>query len=69
MTRILELDREAMAVRFRAVLEDIRNGTFARRFQEEAESGYPMLDMARAMMHGTSPISEAEEGLRRLAGP
>jgi len=69
MTRILELDQAAMAVRFRAVLEDIRNGAFARRFQEEAGNGYPMLDLARAMMHGTSPISEAEKGLRRLAGP
>jgi ketol-acid reductoisomerase len=69
MTRILELDREALAVRFRAVLEDIRSGAFARRFQEEAGNGYPLLDMARAMMHGPSPISEAEKGLRRLTGP
>lgn len=69
MTRILEVDRDAMADRFRAILEDIRNGGFARRFQEEAGNGYPMLDMARAMIHGTSPISEAEMRLRRLAGP
>jgi ketol-acid reductoisomerase len=69
ITRVLETDREAIAVRFRAVLEDIRSGAFARRFQDEAGSGYPMLDMARAMMHGTSPISEAEERLRRLAEP
>ena len=69
MTRILEMDREAIAVRFRAVLEDIRSGGFARRFQEEAANGYPMLDMARAMIHGTSPISEAEERLRQLADP
>jgi ketol-acid reductoisomerase len=69
MTRVLELDQEAMAARFRAVLEDIKSGAFARRFQEEAGNGYPVLDMARAMMHGTSPISEAEKALRRLAGP
>jgi ketol-acid reductoisomerase len=69
MTRILEVDRDAMADRFRAILEDIRSGGFARRFQEEAGNGYPMLDMARAMIHGTSPISEAEMRLRRLAGP
>jgi len=67
ITRTLEMDRAEMAARFRAVLEDIRSGEFARRFQDEARSGYPMLAMARAMMHGASPISEAEERLRRLA--
>jgi ketol-acid reductoisomerase len=69
ITRVLETNREEMAARFRAVLEDIRSGAFARRFQNEAGNGYPMLDMARAMMHGTSPITEAEERLRRLAEP
>lgn len=69
MTRVLELDQEAMATRFRAVLEDIKSGAFSRRFQAEAGNGYPVLDMARAMMHGTSPISEAEQALRRLAEP
>jgi ketol-acid reductoisomerase len=69
MSRVLELDREAMADRFRAILDDIRRGAFARRFQEEAAAGYPILDMARAMMNGTSPISEAEERLRRLSEP
>ncbi len=69
MTRILDLDREAIATRFQAVLEDIKNGGFARRFQAEAGNGYPLLEMARAMMHGTSPISEAEKRLRSLAGP
>ena len=69
MMRILEMDREAIAGRFRAVLEDIRAAAFARRFQEEAGNGYPMLDMARAMIHGPSPISEAEKRLRQLADP
>ena len=69
LTRVLEIDREAIATRFRAVLEDIKSGGFAGRFQSEAASGYPILDMARAMMHGASPISEAEDRLRRLAGP
>ena len=69
LTRALELDRAAMAERFRAVLEDIRAGAFARRFQEEAGSGYPMLAIARAMIHGASPISDAESRLRRLAPP
>jgi len=74
ITRSLEMDREDMAARFRKTFEDIRSGGFARRFQEEAQNGYPMLEFARAMMHGGSPIADAEERLRRLttldaAGP
>src|SRR6266436_5924941 len=60
MIRTLEMDREAITTRFRAILEDIKSGGFARRFQEEAKNGYPMLDMARAMIHGPSPITDAE---------
>jgi ketol-acid reductoisomerase len=66
LLRTLELDREAMAARFRTVLEEIRSGAFARRFQDEAQNGYPVLDMARAMMHGASPMTEAEDRLRHL---
>src|SRR5262252_9523298 len=69
MARVLELDREAIAVRFREVLEDIKSGGFARRFQEEAVNGYPTLEMARALVHGPSPITDAEQRLRHLAGP
>jgi len=67
MIRTLELDGEAMTARFRAVLEEIRNGAFAGRFQAEAREGYPMLGVARAMMHGPSAITEAEDRLRGLA--
>ena len=66
LTRTLEMDREAMMSSFRSILEDIRSGGFARRFQEEAASGYPMLDVAKSMMHGPSPIADAEERIRRL---
>jgi ketol-acid reductoisomerase len=65
ITRTLELDREALATRFRAVLEDIRSGAFARRFQQEAQAGYPMLAIAREMMNGQSPITDAEGQVRR----
>jgi ketol-acid reductoisomerase len=68
VTRTLEMDREAMMASFRAILEDIKTGGFARRFQDEAKDGYPMLEMARAMMHGDSPMTDAEACLRRLAG-
>jgi ketol-acid reductoisomerase len=69
LSRTLEMDREAMAARFRMILEDIRSGAFARRFQEEAGNGYPMLALATAMMNSASPITDAEERLRRLASP
>src|SRR6266478_10121046 len=68
MIRTLEMDREAITTSFRAILEDIKSGGFARRFQEEAKNGYPMLDMARAMIHGPSPITDAEARLRLLSG-
>lgn len=67
ITRTMAMDRGAMAESFRKVLEDIKNGGFARRFQEEAVNGYPMLEFARAIMHRRSPISDAEDRLRRLA--
>jgi ketol-acid reductoisomerase len=66
ITRSLEMDREAMAESFRKVFEDIRNGGFAKRFQDEARNCYPMLEFARAMIHGGSPIAEAEDRLRQL---
>ena len=69
LTRTLELDRAEMAARFRTVLDDIRSGAFARRFQEEAGRGYPVLDIARSMIDGPSPIGAAEERLRHLTGP
>src|SRR5215472_640118 len=65
--RTLEMDREAMLSAFRATLEDIKTGGFARRFQDEAANGYPMLEIARGMIHGPMPITEAEASLRRLA--
>ena len=66
--RTLEMDREGMAESFRKILEDISSGGFARRFQEEARNGYPLLEFARAMMHGGSPITDAESQVRRLRG-
>jgi ketol-acid reductoisomerase len=66
ITRTLEMDREAMATSFRTIFEDIKSGGFARRFQEEAKNGYPMLELARAMIRGASPITDAEERVRHL---
>ncbi|HEX9819002.1 MAG TPA: NAD(P)-binding domain-containing protein [Methylomirabilota bacterium] len=69
ITRTLELDREAIAGRFRTILADITSGAFARRFQAEAQNGYPMLTVAREMTRGPSPMTDAEDRLRRLMGP
>jgi ketol-acid reductoisomerase len=66
--RTLGMDREAIATSFRAILEDITSGGFAARFQEEAKNGYPMLNVAKAMVQEASPISIAEDRLRRLRG-
>jgi len=65
ITRTLEIDREAISATFRRVIEDIKNGGFARRFQDEAKNDYPMLGVARGMVRGTAPMTEAEESLRR----
>jgi ketol-acid reductoisomerase len=68
VTRTMEVDKAALAARFQEVLEDIRAGGFARRFQEEAHTGYPMLAIAKQMIHEPSPIAEAEERLREVMG-
>jgi ketol-acid reductoisomerase len=68
ITRTLGLDHEELACRFRSVLGDITSGEFARRFQEEARGGYPMLGVARELMNGSSAITEAEAALRQAAG-
>ena len=55
------------AARFRRVLEDIKSGTFAQRFQAEARDGYSMLSAAQSLLGGSSSITEAEARLRRAA--
>jgi len=67
ITRTLEMDHTAMAASFRNVLEDIQSGGFARRFQEEERNGYPMLALAREMIHGECAITAAEDHVRRLS--
>ena len=62
--RTLELDRAEMDRMFRAVLEDIRSGGFARRFQEEHDAGYPTLQAIEAVKQAGSPMTEAERRVR-----
>jgi ketol-acid reductoisomerase len=69
ITRTLEMDHAAMAQSFRSVLEDIKSGGFARRFQEEQRNGYPMLALAREIMHRSSAITAAEDHVRHITPP
>jgi ketol-acid reductoisomerase len=66
--RTLDLDRDEIATRFRRVLQDITSRGFARRFEQEARDGYPMLAVARDVMNGGSPITDAEAAVRQAAG-
>jgi ketol-acid reductoisomerase len=67
LTRAIEIDREEMAARFRRVLEDIKSGAFAERFQAEARDGYSVLSMAQSLLRGRSFITDAEAQLRRAS--
>jgi hypothetical protein len=46
------------------VLDDIRSGGFAAKFQAEAAAGAPALQLIAAMTAGSDPMSRAEESLR-----
>jgi ketol-acid reductoisomerase len=61
--RTLDLDGEAMRSQFRAVLDDIRAGGFARRLQAEGADGYPALALIEAITAGDDPMSRAESAV------
>jgi ketol-acid reductoisomerase len=62
--RTLDLDTESIRKRFVAVLDDIRSGGFAAKFQAEASAGAPALQLIAAMTAGDDPMSRAEESIR-----
>jgi ketol-acid reductoisomerase len=66
--RTLEVDRESMHRMFGAVLEDIRSGGFARRFQEEHAAGHPTLAAIDAVKAAGSPMTDAERRVRAALG-
>ena len=66
--RTLEVDREAMHRMFGAVLDDIRSGGFARRFQEEHDAGYPTLAAINAVKASGSLMTDAERRVRAALG-
>lgn len=50
---------------FAHILDDIRSGGFARKFEEERRNGYPQLTMAQSMTETDSPMAAAESRLRK----
>ena len=64
--RTHQLTQADLATRFREILGEIQDGTFALQFQAEEQAGYPMLAQARAMSAGENPIVEAETTVRKL---
>jgi ketol-acid reductoisomerase len=53
---------------FREILQEIQTGAFARGFQAERESGYPMLSQAEVMSREENPIGQAEQRVRKMVG-
>jgi ketol-acid reductoisomerase len=64
--RTLQLTQADLAARFREILQEIQDGTFAREFQAEGKAGYPMLAQARAMVAEDNPIIQAEARVRDM---
>jgi ketol-acid reductoisomerase len=64
--RTMELMMSGISDTFRKTLDEIQSGEFARKFQAERAAGYPTLAQAEAMTMEDSPISEAEDRVRRL---
>ncbi len=62
--RTMEVDRAPMVERFSRVLSEIRDGDFAKKFQEERANGYPMLQAAELMIKADSPQTQAEARVR-----
>jgi ketol-acid reductoisomerase len=67
--RTLDLDSDTMRQQFRAVLDDIRTGGFARRLQAEGDDGYPALALIEAITAGDDPMSRAEAAVRSVLSP
>jgi ketol-acid reductoisomerase len=66
----MELMFSDIPSRFREIMEDIRSGAFAAKFQAEREAGYPTLSQAQEMAAEggpiAQPIAEAEAHVRAM---
>jgi ketol-acid reductoisomerase len=61
----LALDREAMEGHFRETLEQIRDGRFAKRLQQEQEADYPTVGAIQSLLTGDDPMTAAERSVRK----
>ena len=66
LIRTMQLTQADLASRFRDILHEIQDGTFAREFQAEEAAGYPMLAQAREMGSQDNPMVQAEARVREL---
>jgi ketol-acid reductoisomerase len=64
--RTMQFMGSGLGATFAEILEEIQSGGFARGFQAERESGYPMLSQAKAMSMDDSPIARAERRVRKM---
>jgi ketol-acid reductoisomerase len=62
--RVQGIDADGMTAFFREALEDIRDGGFSTRLQQERAAGYPVLDAIRRLTASSNPITDAERNLR-----
>lgn len=67
--RMGDLDTDEMKRRFERVLEDIRSGGFAARFQDELASGSPTRALIEAMIAGDDPLTQAERRVQDAGRP
>jgi ketol-acid reductoisomerase len=63
-----EVDSLNMQRMFGRVVEDIRCGGFAARFQREQDAGYPTVKGIRELIDGDNPMSAAERRVRSVLG-
>ncbi|HEX7097033.1 MAG TPA: NAD(P)-binding domain-containing protein [Acidimicrobiales bacterium] len=66
--RTLEIDVESLRQYVVSVVEDLRAGGFARKFQEEHDAGYPTLQAIQGITSGDDPMTQAEDRVRRALG-
>jgi ketol-acid reductoisomerase len=66
--RTMQFMGSGLSATFGEILKEIQSGEFARKFQAERQSGYPVLSQAEAMSMADSPIAQAEERVREMCG-
>lgn len=64
MMRALALDREPLRQHFRAIIEDIRSGEFARRWAAEEASGAESFERMRELARAANPFTPVERRIR-----